>query len=81
MNISLEGKSAKVIEHLVETGRYASPSAVVDDLVHQHQQREQDLHALRASIEASLAEEGDLSEAEFEAAIAATLEALKREGF
>ena len=77
MNITLEGASEAFIEHLVQTGQYASPHEVVDDLVRERQWREEKLQALRASIRQSLAED-DMSEAEFDASIAATIEELKQ---
>lgn len=82
MNITLEGSSKAYVEHLVQTGQYDSPRDVVNDVLRCFQQEEERrTAALRAKIDAALAEDGEVTEEELDAFLAATMEKLKREGY
>ena len=81
MNISLEGRSKQIVEHLVETGRFASASEVVDDALHLAEERERHTAALRAKVQAALAEGGEVTDEELDTSLAATMEELQREGY
>lgn len=80
MNISLEGRSKEIVEHLVETGRYASPRDAVDDLLRWYDEQESHTAALRTKAQMASAEGGEVSEAELDASLAESMEMLKREG-
>ena len=82
MNITLEGSSKTFVEHLVQTGQYDSPGDAVNDVLRCFQREQQRrINALRAKVEAAVAEGGEVTEGELDASLAATMEELKREGY
>ena len=81
MDISLEGRSRKIVEHLVETGHYGSPCDAVDGLLRWCDEAERRSGALRVKAQAAIAEGGEVSDQDLDAALADATEALKREGY
>lgn len=80
MDITLEGRSREIIEHLVRTGQCGSPRDVVGDLLRWHDEKGRHTAALRAKVQAALAQGGEVSEEELDASLADAMEELKREG-
>ena len=81
MDISLEGRSKEIVEHLVETGHYGSPRDAVEGLLRWDDEVERRSGALRVKVQAAIAEGGEVSDQDLDAALAGATEALKREGY
>jgi putative addiction module CopG family antidote len=81
MNIAIGDRWQGVIAQAVESGRFASPEDVVAEAMHLLAERERKFQALKASIEAALADPREVSEAEMDAAIADQVARLKAEGY
>jgi len=77
MNISVERRWEDFIDGLVQSGRYASASEVMAEGLRLIEEREAKLRSLRETIEASLAEEGLLTDEEVEAELNAHFEMRK----
>ena len=69
MDISLEDRWESFVDRLVEEGRFGSRSDVVHEGLRLIAERETKLLALRATIEASIAEGGEVSDEDLDAAI------------
>jgi antitoxin ParD1/3/4 len=77
MNVSVGKHWEEFIEALVKQGRYASATEVMREGLRLVEEREAKLKALRETIEASLAEEGEMSDEEVAADLRAHVEARK----
>lgn len=80
MNVSIGDRWERFVERAVKTGRYGSASEVVREGLRLVEEREVKLKALRATLEASMAAGGEVSEDDLDAAIAARSEELARKG-
>ncbi len=81
MNVSIGQRWEEFVDGVVRDGRYGSASEVVREGLRLVEEREAKLKALRRTIEASIAEGGDLSQDEVTAALSAKAQALASEGF
>lgn len=80
MNVSVGTRWESFVEEAVRTGRYGSASEVVREGLRLVEEREAKLRALRATLEASLAAGGEVSDAELDEALAERSAALARDG-
>lgn len=80
MNVSIGDRWERFVERAVKTGRYGSASEVVREGLRLVEEREVKLKALRATLDASMAAGGEVSEDELDAAIAARSEELAHKG-
>ncbi|HTB10739.1 MAG TPA: type II toxin-antitoxin system ParD family antitoxin [Bryobacteraceae bacterium] len=55
VNVSLTPELEKLVQAKVESGRYSSPSEVVEEALHLLEQREADLKEFRARVDEGLA--------------------------
>jgi antitoxin ParD1/3/4 len=81
MNVSIGERWEGFVTRIVRQGRYGSASEVVREGLRLVEEREAKLQALRATLDASIAEGGAYSDDEVEEAIAARAAALADEGF
>ena len=81
MNVSVGDRWEGFIEQVVREGRYASAGDVVREGLRLVEEREARLGALRETLAASLADGGEVSESEIDAALAARSAQLEAEGF
>lgn len=81
MKVSIGDRWQGMIVEAVQSGRFASPEDVVAEALHLLAAQEEDYHALKASIEAALADPQIVSEAEIDAAIEDEIAKLRAEGF
>lgn len=81
MNVSIGKRWEAFVEGVVQDGRYGSASEVVREGLRLVEEREARLKALRQTIEASIAEGGELSQDAVTAALLAKAQALASEGF
>lgn len=72
MNVSIGERWEGFVDRIVRSGRYGSASEVVREGLRLVEEREAKLAALRATIDAALAEEGRFSDAEIAEALDAT---------
>lgn len=80
MNVSIGDRWERFVEQAVKTGRYGSASEVVREGLRLVEEREAKLQALRATLEASIAAGGEVTEDELDVALAARGEELRRRG-
>lgn len=80
MNVSIGERWEGFVDRIVRSGRYGSASEVVREGLRLVEEREAKLAALRATIDAALAEEGRFSDAEIAAALDATAAEHGRKG-
>lgn len=80
MNVSIGERWEGFVDRIVRSGRYGSASEVVREGLRLVEEREAKLAALRATIDAALAEEGHFSDAEIAAALDATAAEHGRKG-
>lgn len=80
MNVSVGARWEGFVERSVRTGRYGSASEVVREGLRLVEEREARLAALRATVEASIAAGGEVSNEELDASLDATGAQLAREG-
>ena len=71
MNVSIGTRWQEFVERTVESGRYGSASEVVREGLRLVEEREARLRALTDTLNASIAEGGNLSDSEVKAAIQA----------
>ncbi|HEV2897838.1 MAG TPA: type II toxin-antitoxin system ParD family antitoxin [Pseudaminobacter sp.] len=81
MNVSIGERWEGFVTRIVRQGRYGSASEVVREGLRLVEEREARLQALRATLDASIAEGEAHSDDEVEEAIAAKAAALADEGF
>ena len=80
MNVSIGARWESFVEETVRTGRYGSASEVVREGLRLVEEREARLRSLRATLEASIAAGGEVSDAALDAALDERDAALAREG-
>ena len=71
MNVSVGDRWQGFVDRVVKEGRYGSASEVVREGLRLVEEREAKLHALRATLDASIARGGEVTDAELDAALAA----------
>lgn len=81
MNVSVGGRWEGFIERIVRDGRYGSASDVVQAGLRLVEERETRLHALRQTLDASIAAGGHVSEVEIDAALDAREAELAARGY
>jgi len=80
MKVELGDRFRHVIEEAVESGNYTSAEDVVTEAMSRFARDQQKLMALKTSIAEALADPVEVSEAEIDAALAATMAALAARG-
>jgi antitoxin ParD1/3/4 len=80
MNVSLGDRWERFVEQTVKEGRYSSASEVVREGLRLVEEREAKLRALRATLDASIAAGGDVTDAELDQALADRDAELAHEG-
>jgi antitoxin ParD1/3/4 len=80
MNVSIGDRWQDFVDHIVRDGRYGSASEVVREGLRLVEEREARLRALRATLDASIAYGGEVSDDELDAPLAARSAALRSEG-
>lgn len=80
MNVSVGGRWEDFIERAVSAGRYGSASEVVREGLRLVEEREAKLHALRATLEASMSAGGYVDDDGLDAALDQEAEELRRRG-
>ena len=80
MNVSIGERWQNFVERVVSDGRYGSASEVVREGLRLVEEGEAKLLALRATLEASIAMGGEVTDGEIDAAIAAKSAELRRNG-
>ncbi len=80
MNVSIGDRWQGFVDRVVKDGRYGSASEVVREGLRLVEEREARLAQLRATIDASIAQGGEVSDEDLDAALAAKSAALKSEG-
>ena len=81
MNVSIGARWQEFVERVVNDGRYGSASEVVREGLRLVEEREAKLLALRATLNASIAQGGDVTDDELEADIAARSAELRAKGY
>src|SRR3990170_3661863 len=81
MNVSLGDRWETFVSNIVKRGRYGSASEVVREGLRLVEEREEKLKALRAMLDKSLADDGEATEQDIDAALEAKAEQLAKEGF
>jgi antitoxin ParD1/3/4 len=80
MNVSIGERWQGFVERVVSAGRYGSASEVVREGLRLVEEREAKLLALRATLDASIAQGGEVTEAELDAVLAAKAAELRSKG-
>jgi len=80
MNVSIGERWQGFVERIVKDGRYGSASEVVREGLRLVEEREARLLALRATLDASIAQGGEVTDEDLDAALAARSAELKRKG-
>ncbi|MFO1035968.1 MAG: type II toxin-antitoxin system ParD family antitoxin [Geminicoccaceae bacterium] len=80
MNVSIGQRWEGFVESVVRSGRYGSASEVVREGLRLVEEREAKLQALRATLEASIAAGGEVTDEEIDQALNACEAELAREG-
>ena len=78
MNVSIGDRWQDFVDHIVKDGRYGSASEVVREGLRLVEEREDRLLAPRATLDASIAQGGEVSDEELDAALAARHDAALR---
>jgi antitoxin ParD1/3/4 len=81
MNVSIDDRWQSLLEQLVKSGRYGSAGEVVREGLRLIEEREAKLLGLRRTLEQSIAEGGDVTDAELDAALEVKVSELQKEGF
>lgn len=81
MNVSIGDRWERFVESVVKGGRYGSASEVVREGLRLVEEREAKLRALQETLERSIAEGGEVSEAELDEALAAKAAELAKAGY
>lgn len=81
MNVSIGDRWETFVSNIVTEGRYASVSEVVREGLRLVEEREQRLKALATLLNKSIAEGGQISEADIDSALEAKAAQLTKEGF
>jgi len=80
MNVSIGDRWERFVERAVKTGRYGSASEVVREGLRLVEEREAKLKSLRATLDASIAAGGQVSDKQLDAALARRGEELRLKG-
>jgi antitoxin ParD1/3/4 len=80
MNVSIGDRWQGFVEQVVKEGRYGSASEVVREGLRLVEEREARLAALRATLDASIAQGGEVTDDELDEAIAARSAAWRSAG-
>ena len=80
MNVSIGERWQGFVERVVSEGRYGSASEVVREGLRLVEEREAKLVALRATLDASIALGGEVTDAELDAALSAKGAELRAKG-
>ena len=80
MNVSIGRRWEGFVEQVVQEGRYGSASEVVREGLRLVEEREAKLRALRAHIDAAIAQGGVVSDEELDAALAEQAAELRARG-
>jgi len=80
MNVSIGERWQGFVERIVKDGRYGSASEVVREGLRLVEEREARLLALRATLDASIEQGGEVTDEDLDAALAARSAELKRKG-
>ena len=80
MNVSIGERWQGFVERVVSEGRYGSASEVVREGLRLVEEREAKLLALRATLDASIALGGEVTDAELDAALSAKGAELRAKG-
>jgi antitoxin ParD1/3/4 len=81
MNVSIGERWRGFVERVVSDGRYGSASEVVREGLRLVEEREAKLRALQATLNASIAQGGEVTDEEFDADIAAKSAELRSKGY
>jgi antitoxin ParD1/3/4 len=81
MNVSIGERWQEFVDRVVKDGRYGSASEVVREGLRLVEEREAKLAALRATLDVSIAQGGEVTDEELDAAIAAKSAELKNNGY
>ncbi len=81
MNVLIDHELQAFVDRMIKDGRYASASEVVREGLRLVQEREAKLKALRATLDASIAQGGIVTDEELDADIAATSAELRSRGY
>jgi antitoxin ParD1/3/4 len=81
MNVSIGDRWQGFVDLIVKQGRYGSASEVVREGLRLVEEREAKLAALRATLEASIAQGGEVTDAELDAAISTKAAELRAKGY
>lgn len=81
MNVSIGDRWQGFVDRVVKDGRYSSASEVVREGLRLVEEREAKLVALRATLDASIAAGGEVTDDELDAAIAAKSAELRGQGY
>jgi antitoxin ParD1/3/4 len=80
MNVSIGERWQGFVERVVSEGRYGSASEVVREGLRLVEEREAKLLALRAALDDSIAQGGEVTDAELDAALGTRSAELTRKG-
>ncbi len=81
MNVSIGERWQAFVERVVSAGRYGSASEVVREGLRLVEEREAKLVALRATLNASIARGGEVTDEDLDADIANTTAELRSKGY
>lgn len=81
MNVSIGQRWQDFVERIVRDGRYGSASEVVREGLRLVEEREAKLLALRATLDASIAQGGVVTDEEIDADLAVARAELRRQGY
>ncbi|PYE89335.1 type II toxin-antitoxin system ParD family antitoxin [Phyllobacterium leguminum] len=81
MNVSIGDRWETFVADIVRVGRYGSASEVVREGLRLVEEREQKLKALQVLLDKSIADGGEVSAADIDAALEAKAAQLSKEGF
>jgi len=80
MNVSVGERWENFLDEAVRSGRYGSVSEVVREGLRLVEEREAKLKALRSTLDSSIANGGNVSDAQFDRAIKSRANDLRRRG-
>jgi antitoxin ParD1/3/4 len=81
MNISIDKRSQELVDKILRSGRYATASEVIREGLRLLEERDRKLQALRETLDNSIAQGGEVTEEELDAALEAKAAQLAKEGF
>jgi len=81
MNVSIGDRWQGFVDRIVKEGRYGSASEVVREGLRLVEEREAKLVALRATLDASIAQGSEVTDAELDAAMSTKAAELRAKGY